>query len=287
MIVANVLAWNLRMNLKKLPGFRNPPAVETMMGFYFAQLEGWNPLTLGLLFAEFRRDYPSPQFMPLVVDPSHVGATVLNLGPNGMIPVRVGFVNRDSSQLVQVQQSLFMRNWRRSSPEQDYMAYAALKPHFLKDWNRFLAFLSENQLKHPQVYRVEVIYVNHLVRGETWETYGDLEGLFRQVTLRARGDSNWLPEPAQVNINAGYNLKDVGVALQIGIQSAIRQPDGLEVIQFTINAKCDVTSNDQESLENALDRAHDSVILGFEDLTTATAHTMWGKYERTAAIDEC
>jgi uncharacterized protein (TIGR04255 family) len=270
------------MSLKKLPGFRNPPAIETMMGFYFVPLEGWNALTFGLLFAEFREDYPTPQFMPPVVE-QIAGRTIVNFGQDGMIPMRVGFVNQDSSQLVQVQQSLFMRNWRRG-PGQDYTAYAALKPHFQKDWNTFLAFLSRNGLKHPQVYRVEVIYVNHLVRGESWETYGDLERLFKQVTLRARGDSNWLPDVAQLNINAGYNLKNEGVALQVSIQSAIRQPDGLEIIQFTINAKCDVTANDPESLNYALDRAHESVILGFEDLTTETAHTMWGKYERTSAI---
>jgi uncharacterized protein (TIGR04255 family) len=274
------------MSLKKLPGFRNSPAVETMMGFYFAPLEGWNPLTLGLLFAEFRRDYPSPQFMLPIVDPSAVNVSVLNLGANGMLPVRAGFVNLDQTQLIQVQQTLFMRNWRRRGPEQDYMAYLELKPHFLEDWSRFLAFLSENKLKHPQVYRVEVIYVNHLVRGESWDKYSDLDGLFRQVTLRPQGDSDWLPEPAQVNINAGYNIKDVGVALQVVIQSAIRQPDGLEIIQFTMSAKCDVTSNDSESLASALDRAHDSAILGFEDITTAKAHSMWGKYERTAALNE-
>jgi uncharacterized protein (TIGR04255 family) len=256
-----------------------------MMGFYFAPLEGWSPLTLGTIFAEFRAEYPKTQLMPPVLEQPAALAMASSLTQAGMLPVRAGFVNKDGSQLVQVQQTLFMRNWRRSDKDQAYVAYSDLKPQFFEDWRKFLAFISDNGLKQPQVYRVEVVYINHLVRGESWENYSDLDELFQQVTLRPRAEDAWLPEVAQINLNAGYNLKDLGVALGVGIQSAIRQPDGLEIVQFTINAKCDVTTNDQRSLDDALDRAHTSVILGFEDLTTAKAHKLWGKYERAAAFD--
>src|SRR5690242_10827857 len=113
-------------SVRVLPKFDSPPAVETMMGCHFVNLPGWTPIHLGLFYAELRKDYPHIQMLPSVLDPSTQSELIL-----GSPPLRAGFVNESNSQLVQVQSSLFFRNWRRTQSASSYNHYTDLKPLFL------------------------------------------------------------------------------------------------------------------------------------------------------------
>ena len=153
----------------------------------------------------------------------------------------------------------------------------------MDDWKRFNDFLHTMRLEAPQVYRSEVIYVNHLVRGEIWNSYNDLAALLKPIAERASEAINgrhyaFLPEAATVNLVAGYNLAELGVSLQIQAQSAIRQPDGTEVVQLTVTGQGKPVASSNEALIDALDRCHDAVILGFDDVTTSKAHEYWEKH---------
>jgi len=198
------------------------------------------------------------------------------------LPLRAAFSDRSKSQLVQVQQSFFLRNWRRAHPDQKYAHYSELKPRFMSDWKRFNDFLRSVNLASPQVYRSKVIYVNHLVRGEIWNSYNDLAALLKPIAERAsdavRGRHYlFLPEAATVNLVTGYNLAELAVSLQIQAQSAIRQPEGTEVAQLTVTAQGKPDASGEDGLVDALDRCHDAVILGFDDVTTSKAHEFWEK----------
>jgi uncharacterized protein (TIGR04255 family) len=251
------------------------------MGLHFAQIAGWSPLHLGQLFSEFEADYPNGEMLAPVVD--------LSLASRGgalnfveAMTLRAAFSDKLKSQLVQVQQSFFLRNWRRVHKEQQYAHYSDLKPRFMADWQRFNNFLQRVGLDSPTVYRSEVIYVNHLVRGDIWNSYNDLAALFKPIAERSAGADQgrqyaFLPEAATVNLVAGYNLAQMAVSLQIQAQSAISQPDGTEVIQLTVTAQSKPESDSEQSLTNALDRCHDAVVLGFDDATTSKAHRIWGK----------
>lgn len=251
------------------------------MGFHFTQIAGWNPLHLGQLFAAFQSDYPNGEMLAPVVD--------LSLAPRGgalnfveALPLRAAFADEVKSQLVQVQQSFFLRNWRKVNPNQQYAHYSDLKPRFMADWQRFNDFLKGIGLAPPTVYRSEVTYVNHLVRGDIWDSYNDLAALFKPIAQRATEADHgrqyaFLPEAATVNLVAGYNLAQMAVSLQIQAQSAIRQPDGTEVIQLTVTAQSKPDSESEQGLTSALDRCHEAVVLGFDDATTSKAHKIWGK----------
>jgi uncharacterized protein (TIGR04255 family) len=269
------------VNVRKLPAYDNPPAVETVMGFHFAQIAGWNPLHLGQLFTVFEPEYPHGEMLAPVPDLSLINSgSPLNLLE--ALPLRAAFSDKSKSQLVQVQQSFFMRNWRRADPGQKYAHYSELKPRFMADWNRFNDFLRSVNLAFPQVYRSEVIYVNHLVRGEIWTSYNDLAALLKPIAERASEavhgrHYSFLPEAATVNLVAGYNLAELAVSLQIQAQSAIRQPEGTEVVQLTVTAQSKPDAGSDDGLIDALDRCHDAVILGFDDATTSRAHRFWEK----------
>jgi uncharacterized protein (TIGR04255 family) len=269
------------VNVIQLPAYDNPPAVETVMGFHFAQIAGWNPLHLGQLFSDFEDEYPNGEMLAPVLDLS-VGRQGSSLNVIEGLALRAAFSDKLKSQLVQVQHSFFLRNWRRVHETQEYAHYAELKPVFMSDWRRFRMFLERVGLAAPEVYRTEVTYVNHLVRGDVWNSYNDLAALLKPFAQRASGSDQgrsyaFLPEAATVNLVAGYNLAQLDVSLQIHAQSAIRQPEGTEVIQLTVTAQGKPPTTGEEALASCLDRCHDAVILGFDDVTTSNAHKVWGR----------
>lgn len=263
----------------KLPEYDSPPAVETLMGVHFARLAGWNIIHFGQLFARFHDTYPKAALLPPVVEQQDIAQGTFNMLD---LPVRAIFTNTNDTELVQVQSSMFLRNWKRTEQNQDYLHYAILKPRFQDDWRGFTAFLQENGLKLPQVFECEVTYVNHLLRGKEWESYSDIAMLLKPFAPRLpKSDSGrlyqYLPEAAAVSLNVGYHIADTGVSLQIAVQSAIRKPDGSEVIQLVVTAKGKPHSNADQSISDALDSCHEAVIRGFDDVITDVAQKSWRK----------
>jgi uncharacterized protein (TIGR04255 family) len=269
-----------RMTRAKLPEYDHPPAVETLMGFYFPHQTNWNPLLFGKLWALFEPEYPKGSLAPFIIDspPANVGSIQATFGTT---PYRAIFTDVADSALVQVQNSAFLRNWRKTEQNKPYTHYSDLKPKFEHDWRKFLDFLEQNQLQRPVVIQAEVTYVNHLLRGDDWNSYNDVAKLLKPIAPRTGVADNgrlytFLPEAATFQLHVGYNLADMNVGLQVQVQSAIR-PDGKELLQLTLTAKGAPQSSTDEALSEALDRCHDAVILGFDDITTQLAHRKWGK----------
>jgi uncharacterized protein (TIGR04255 family) len=264
------------MNRPHLPEFDAPPAVETLMGFYFPSLAGWNILHFGQFWAQIREHYPNGSLLPPIVDPKEIAQGTLKLD---QIPIRATFTDIANSELVQVQSSAFLRNWRRTDGNQDYTHYETLKPKFRADWDLFKEFLRANGIASPQVFQCEVTYVNHLVRGKDWVSYNELATLLKPIAPRASVSEggrvyNYLGQAAALSLAGGYDIG--GIALQVAIQSAVRQPDGTDVIQLTITAKAAPVVG---ALWESLDQCHDAVILAFDDVTTDVAHRMWRKHD--------
>jgi uncharacterized protein (TIGR04255 family) len=261
-----------------LPDYDFPPAIETLMGFHFAQYANLNVLHFGKLWALFEEKYPKAQIVPPIIDPRQVVQGTFDLA---QLPSRVMFTDSVDSQLVQVQPSLFLRNWRKTSENMQYTHYKDLRPKFESDWATFTAFLGSNGLPEPRVFQTEVTYVNHLVRGTVWESYNDLPRLLKPLApssgVKEKGRSyNFLPAPSGLALNLVYNLDGSGVNLTIACNSAVRV-DGVEVVQRTVSAKADTSRPGTPSIWEMLDRCHDAVILGFDDITTDEAHAKWGK----------
>ncbi len=249
------------------------------MGVHFARLSGWNVLHFGQLYAQFRDAYPNASLVPPMLEQRDLAQGVFNLQD---LPIRAIFTNTGDTELLQVQSSMFLRNWRRTEQTQIYTHYENLKPKFQADWRKFSDFLQDNGLKAAQVFQSEVTYVNHLLRGKEWESYNDLAKLLKPFAPRLPVSTtgrhyDYLPEAGTVSLNVGYHLTNTGISLQIAVQSAIRQSDGSEVIQMAITAKGAPDSNSEQSIGEALDRCHDAVILGFDDIITEAAQKLWGK----------
>jgi uncharacterized protein (TIGR04255 family) len=268
----------LNMTDRALPEYDSPPAVETLMGFYFAPLSEWGVLRLGQVWSLFQADYPRGDVAGPVGDQIKFAMEGSDLSH---LPLRAIFANRDRSELIQLQNSAFLRNWRKVPENEAYTHYADLKPRFQSDWRIFLQFLRERKIAAPSIFQCEVTYVNHLVRGKDWESFSDLAKWIKFFAPRGDGEFarqySYLPEAANVGLSVGYTLPETGLTLQFMAQSAITMPDGAEVLQFTITAKAAPTGASDEALIETLDSCHDAVIIAFDDATTEFAHRQWRK----------
>jgi uncharacterized protein (TIGR04255 family) len=269
-----------KMIIDTLPKYSAPPAVETLMGFYFQKLPSppWNILRLGQLWQEFEPHYRQAHTLP------PIGTMTFNLPIANSpfdVPIRANFLDDTTNELIQVQDSAFFRNWR-ATPSGEYSGYDNLLPLFRRDWEIFLAFLKTRQIAPPAVYRCEVTYVNHLVRKKDWNSFEDLSFLLKplaDVSERNTGNNqlSFLRNQVNLNFSLAYSLNDPDVALEISAAPLIRPLDNAEVFQVTVSAKGNVSPDSEDEKWKMISSCHQAVVLGFTDIITPTAQEKFGR----------
>jgi uncharacterized protein (TIGR04255 family) len=191
------------------------------------------------------------------------------------VPQRCWFFNRDETRLIQVQDNLFLHNWRKVAPAEEYLHYDDLRPHFERAWQEFRAFSEQEALGALKVSLCEVTYVNHIDRGSGWETFAELSDVFPNWSPKT--SANVLPSPEHVAINASYLLNNADGRIYISVQPAIRQSDAKETIQLTVTVRCKPSSSSDKDIYRGLDEARSWVVLGFTDFTGPKMHEIWGR----------
>jgi hypothetical protein len=262
--------------------FERPPVTETILGVQFLPLRGLTLPYLGLFWGEVRADYPTqevkPALPPVVEDFSGVP------GPEGGVGIqfvtepdaRCWFIDKTSTQLIQVQRDRFIRNWRKGQPPHDgYPRYDVLRPRFATDWTRFLAFLEREGLGRPEVNQCEVTYVNHIELGVGWENLGEAHKVL--AMLRGIEKPGILPEPEVVILNARYVMPARPGRLHVSAQPAVRRSDGKHVLQLTLTARGKPDSSAIADILRWFDEGHDWIVYGFVDVTTPAMHQIWGR----------
>ena len=260
------------MPARTLPDFEHPPAVETALGLRFAAIKGWSVFHYGSLLQHFKREYPKQELRP------PIGDVTFNFPPTGtdfsVIPVRCWFINADDTQLIQVQNNCFIRNWRRTEQTPDYLHYDVIRPLFRRDWQKFLGFLDAEGLSRPEVWQCEVTYVNQFLRGREWRDFNDLSDLYPSWQ-RVRSGS-YLAKAEMIAFTASYGLPTGNGSLQFASQPGVRT-DGTEIIQLTVTALGKPAGSDEESILKWLDDGRAAVVSGFTEFTSSKMHTLWGR----------
>src|SRR5579871_1695454 len=122
----------------ELPDFKRPPAIETLMGFYFGPLKGWLTPFFGLFWNEIRRDYPHVEVQPFLVPEKglrlELKSEKARLELSGEVPVRWLYFHRSDRTLIQIQSDSFIQNWRKRTDQDAYLHYGDLRPSFLEVW---------------------------------------------------------------------------------------------------------------------------------------------------------
>ena len=264
---------------KHLPNFDNPPVVETVLSVQFEPLTSVRAAHLGLLWAKYRTHFPRteqrPPLEPVVEQfPETPAARVdfkLQAIENFPVP-RVWFTDDQGSQMIQVQNDRFIKNWRKEGEGDQYPHYdETIRPNFDRDYAIFRDFLKENQLGVPHVNQCEVTYVNHILAGQGWENYGEIDKIF---TFWRSPDSSPPGTAEDLRLRARFIIpeedgKPIG-RLHVDVQPAVRASDNHPMYVLHLTARGQIGEG-----VDFFDVGREWIVTTFKRLTTYSMHEIW------------
>jgi len=253
-----------------LPSYKNPPVNEVVCGMRFHTPNKLFIPHIGSLWEKFRNDYPSIRHaMPIA---SAKGELTIDLATGAPLP-RVWFINKSDDQLIQFQIDRFYFNWRKR--EQDYPRYENVIKNFENVMNSVKNLFDEFEFGELKPIEYELSYINHIPKGQGWNTIDDLPKIFSDYVWRETKE-RFLPKPKRVGWNKQFSLPENKGNLNVSLKQATRTEDKvpLFVLELKTLGIFDETAKIEEFRE-WFDLAHEWIVRGFNDLTTPEIHKIW------------
>lgn len=270
-----------------LPDFTGPPVAEVALSVQFEPVTSMRTPQLGLLWREFRDRFPvteeHPPLDPVIerfgVRRTGTGAVRVEMLKGPPTP-RCWFLNKDGTELIQVQQDRFVRNWRKVGDGNTYPRYEKhLRPSFECELECFQTFLQREQLGDLKPNQCEVTYVNPIVAGQGWQAHGEL-GEVITVFQRLFSD-DFLDAPEDVGLRLRFLIPDqsgkpVG-RLHVAIDPGYRSTDNQALFIMNLTARGAPCGEGIAGVLGFLDLGRDWVVRGFTSITTQKMHKLWGR----------
>jgi uncharacterized protein (TIGR04255 family) len=157
-----------------LADFDNPPVVETVLSLQFERLTALRAVHFGLFWEKVKDRFPKSEEQPPLLpvferfpEPIPPSGQVLFETIQAPTLLRVWLINDVGTEIIQLQNGRFIKNWRKSGHHDVYPHYEpVIKPAFERDLREFQLFLGEEKLGELKVTQCEVTYVNHIVSGD-------------------------------------------------------------------------------------------------------------------------
>jgi len=246
-----------------LPSYKNPPINEVVCGMRFQTPDKVHIAHVGLLWDKFRQEYPIIQHAPPIA--SAKGEIQIDIRTGIPLP-RVWFINRADDQLIQFQFDRVYFNWRRR--ENDYPRYSHVIKNFLNVHNSLERFFKEFDLGELRPIEYELSYINHIPKGQGWNTIDDLPKVFwdfvwKQITGR------FLPNPVNIAWRTAFPLPEAKGSLAVNLKEATRADDKIPLFVLELKASGIDESKNIGALREWFDLAHEWIVRGFADLTTS------------------
>lgn len=272
---------------KILPSFKAPPVSEVVLSVQFDELTELKTPQIGLLWQKFQNKFPVTQDQPLLepvierLDPGGEPQQEIHIElVRRARPPRVWFLNREGTELLQIQQDRFIRNWRKTSEDNEYPRYEKhLRPSFIADYRSFEAFLDRERIGRISPNQCEVTYVNEIESGGGWNTHSELGKII--TVFRSQFSDSFLsaPEDAAVHLRFLIRRGDEPPRgrLHVSIKPAYRNRDGKELYVMTLTARGKPFGDDLEGVMKFFDLGREWVVRGFAAITTNEMHDVWGR----------
>lgn len=244
------------------PDYKAPPVIEVACGISFETIEKFRGHHLGLFWQKIRDGFPVVEH-----------ASRLDITPEDLVDMakyfpRIWFISEEQNRLIQLQDDKFFFNWRRTQEEEPYPRYRAIMEAFQTNLRIYESFLEEEDLGPIRPKACELTYINHIPKGEGWESFSDLNSIFRDLTWDS--GKRFLPPPKGLGGQAIFALPDGKGDLNILLQQGSRKADNHPMLILRISAR---GLGDDKSMDAAwewFDVAHEWIVCGFTDLTVPT-----------------
>lgn len=265
-----------------LPEFDDPPVAEVLMGFQFGTEHPLQAVHVGPYWQLIRDVFTRHEQQP----PLHLreedfaessfkamGAELQLLTGAPPLP-RFWFLDDSGNRLIQLQQQMFLHNWRKVSGVEEYPRFETIWKEFDHRWQEFRKFLSDTGLGKPRTTVAELTYVNHLQRGRCWEDMSDAQGLFNFAVERQPA---FLPVSESFTWSGTFVPRSGAGRLHVEVGPAILTRDNTSIFRFVLTARGPVGAgeNEQGETEKWFHEARQWIVRGFTDLTSARAHKLW------------
>jgi len=264
-------------SVRTLPEYKEPPVFEVVCGVQFDPLVSFSSVHFGEFWQRVKKDYPRTEDRPPLAEVFEggkspvVGAEIIDIPPLR----RVFFIDPTENFLLQVQPSRFLANWRKAKGADEYPRYSAAQDRFIKGWKVFVDFASEAGLGIPQANQYELTYINHIV--EAGGTYPEaIEHLVPTFSWKSAQSTKFLPVPQSALIGLQFSLPDSKGVLYVSLKHGTRLNDqkGVLIVELTARG---AAKSDWSDLAGWFDVAHEWIVQGFTDLTSPSAHQIWGR----------
>lgn len=256
-----------------LPSYKNPPVNEVVCGVRFHTPDKLRIPHIGLLWNKFRLDYPAIEHaLPIA---SAKGELPVDTASGLPLP-RVWFINKSDDQLIQFQFDRFYFNWRRR--QNDYPRYPYVIKKFESAHETIANYFNEFEMGKLDPIEYELSYINHIPKGQGWNTIDDLPKIFPDFAWR-QTTGRFLPKTEKVAWQADFSLRENKGYLTVRLKQAMRVEDKVPLLVLELAVRGIGESISNKAMREWFDVAHEWIVRGFTDLTTPEVQKLWEREE--------
>lgn len=259
-----------------LPAYDRPPVVEVALAVQFEDDIGYRLIDLAEIARVWSDALPKVEerhpLPPMTLHPEGPNVA-LKLSEEIDTPL-LWLQNEQGDQLLQLQQDRLTVNWRRLPPNTPYPRYASIRQFFGDTWKQLTGLLKHMELAAPEPSICEVLYLNQLDAHNGWQSVEDMSTLIAPWAGSVSDD--FLPKADQAGFFTRFELPDERGWLVIDSRPG-QLRDNVEVQFLRLVSRGIADPPNLEGILDFMDLAHEWIVRGFTSITTAKAHTIWGR----------
>jgi uncharacterized protein (TIGR04255 family) len=257
-----------------LPKFDNPPVVETVLSSQFGRLSKFRNAHAGVFWKSLGNTWPT------VGDATRLEDTFERFGDEriwgafsgvrvltSMEAQRTQIIRSDETRMIQVQDSRFVYNWRKSQ-DGGYPSYETTHSEFGEVYGQFKQFVEMAELGKIEENQWEVTYINHLVKGGLWNSLEDCTLIFPWFSFPDKYLS-----PDFVFARWVMALPEQRGRLHVSMNFGRTSATGPEAIILELTARG--IASPEFSLDSGFTLGHEVIVNSFAAMTSEMAQKQW------------
>ena len=262
---------------KSLPNYSNPPVIEVVCGIRFKKIEKFKVPHLGLFWQQIREAFPVCQHAP----PLGFSPEQIDLSNGFPFPLpRIWFINEQKNGLIQLQNDRFHYNWRKIQQDESYPRYQTVINAFTNNLAIFQKYLQDENLGKFEPIECELTYLNHIFKGEGWESVTDLNQIVPDYNWFSK-EKEFLPEPINIGWRTTFVLPEDRGRLVVKFDQGNRKVDNYPVFILNFTAQGLGADKSMDSIWSWFELAHEWIVRGFTDLTHPEIQkTIWDRTDK-------